>query len=321
MIHLICMSEVSVIVPTFNAKKFIQETWDSLQAQTHKSFTVIFIDDCSNDGTQDYLKSLEAPNIKLVLREQNSGSPAASMHDGIAVAETELIAFLDHDDVAEPTWLEDLSQRFKDNSALQLAWGRHATISNESVQSVAFRNPWGSEPQKIIPTFLRWTPGTSGMMVRREAFDRVGNFDPEMLAIADHDWTIRWAWATQDGDVSISDKVLIRYRTHAGNLSGSVRPARLVEMKRFVEKHAEKLSSVPEIHAWYMYRVAWLCEALGFDHESDQYLARAISIFPTKKYYAYRYLKKFGLINYVRPITNLRGKLDDWRRKWRHRLT
>ena len=52
-------SLVSIIVPTFNSIKFIKKTIGSILTQTYKNFEIIFIDDCSNDGTYEFLKNFK----------------------------------------------------------------------------------------------------------------------------------------------------------------------------------------------------------------------------------------------------------------------
>ena len=54
---------VSIIVPTFNSKKYIKRTIDSLFKQTYQKIELIFVDDCSTDGTFNYLKKLQK-NLK-----------------------------------------------------------------------------------------------------------------------------------------------------------------------------------------------------------------------------------------------------------------
>ena len=101
---------VSIIVPTFNSKKYIKRTIDSLFKQTYQKIELIFVDDCSTDGTFNYLKKLQKKfkkkNIKIFKTKKNSGTVAAPRNLGIKKAKGELICFLDSDDYWEKNKLE-----------------------------------------------------------------------------------------------------------------------------------------------------------------------------------------------------------------------
>lgn len=92
------MVKISVIIPCYNVKNYIQECLCSVLTQTLQEIEVICIDDGSEDGTYDLLKEQEAKarNVR-VLRQENQGSgPARNL--GISVAKGEYIAFMDADD-------------------------------------------------------------------------------------------------------------------------------------------------------------------------------------------------------------------------------
>ena len=101
---------VSIIVPTFNSKKYIKRTIDSLFKQTYQKIELIFVDDCSTDGTFNYLKKIQKKfkkkNIKIFKTKKNSGTVAAPRNLGLKKAKGELICFLDSDDYWEKNKLE-----------------------------------------------------------------------------------------------------------------------------------------------------------------------------------------------------------------------
>lgn len=100
--------QVSIIIPSYNAEKYIERCLDSIERQTYRFFNVIVIDDCSNDGTYEKICNLRNKynyNIQIRRNEKNFG-PAISRNKGIMDANGEYIAFCDSDDWYEPNFLE-----------------------------------------------------------------------------------------------------------------------------------------------------------------------------------------------------------------------
>ena len=114
---------VSVIIPMFNAARFIPQTLKSLLAQTLKDFEVIIVDDCSTDSSvevvENFMNAFVAEGIRLHLIESptNSGAPGFPRNIGIQFACGKYVAFLDSDDLLTPTALEELATLAKATEA------------------------------------------------------------------------------------------------------------------------------------------------------------------------------------------------------------
>ena len=102
---------VSVIIPLYNAEKYIGECLDSLFAQTFKDFEVIVVDDCSTDNSVEVVKNY-APKfkgrLKLIRRKKNSGGPGIPSDLGLKLSRGEYIFFMDNDDEIISTAFEKL---------------------------------------------------------------------------------------------------------------------------------------------------------------------------------------------------------------------
>lgn len=98
---------VSIIMPSYNCGQFVEESIKSVQRQTYQNWELIFIDDCSADNTVSIVQrmSLSERRIKLLKNVTNSGA-AVSRNNGLKKAEGRWVAFLDSDDLWEPTKLE-----------------------------------------------------------------------------------------------------------------------------------------------------------------------------------------------------------------------
>jgi len=109
-------SLVSIIMPSFKCGKFIEESIRSVQAQTYKNWELIVVDDCSKDDTISIVLGLkkEDNRISLYQNPDNSGA-AVSRNVALKNAKGRWIAFLDSDDLWEPTKLEKQIKFMEEN--------------------------------------------------------------------------------------------------------------------------------------------------------------------------------------------------------------
>ncbi len=110
---------VSVVIPTYNASQFIEETIKSVQSQTFNHWEIIVVDDCSKDDTVSKVqKMIDSDNrISLIKLDVNYGGPAGPRNIGISKSIGKYIALLDSDDIWHPKKLEIQMQYMKSSSA------------------------------------------------------------------------------------------------------------------------------------------------------------------------------------------------------------
>ena len=100
------MNLVSVIVVNWNGKELLQDCLGALQRQTYRCFTVILVDNGSNDGSVEFVNSYY-PDIKTISLPDNVGFSAAN-NIAIKTVNTRYVALLNNDAVPHPSWLEEL---------------------------------------------------------------------------------------------------------------------------------------------------------------------------------------------------------------------
>jgi teichuronic acid biosynthesis glycosyltransferase TuaG len=99
---------VSIIVPVYNAAKYIENTITMVSEQTYKDWELILVDDASTDGSADLIEKIiagQGKRIRLIRKSVNEGA-AAARNSGIDASAGRYIAFLDADDVWLPEKLE-----------------------------------------------------------------------------------------------------------------------------------------------------------------------------------------------------------------------
>lgn len=125
------MDLVSIIMPSYNCGRFVEESVHSVQAQTYENWELIFVDDCSTDETIRIVTRLQENDtrIKLIKNVQNSGA-AISRNRALKFARGRWIAFLDSDDLWEPSKLEK-QIRFMDERGYDFSYTRYQEMDSE----------------------------------------------------------------------------------------------------------------------------------------------------------------------------------------------
>lgn len=116
---------ISIVMPAYNASRYIGEAIDSVLAQTYKDFELVIVNDGSTDNTVDIINSYRDPRIRLIHNPKNMGI-VATLNNGIKEARAKYIARLDADDVAMPQRLELQLNYLKAHPDVELlgSWGK-----------------------------------------------------------------------------------------------------------------------------------------------------------------------------------------------------
>ena len=141
------MIKVSVIIPLFNAEKFIGECLDSLLVQTLRDFEVIIVDDCSTDSSPDiadnYLERFGG-RLKIISLPLNTGNASVPRNEGLRFSRGEYVYFMDNDDLLLDNALETLYTYAAECQA-DVVYMEQGLICDEE------------DPSKNITT-VSWTP-------------------------------------------------------------------------------------------------------------------------------------------------------------------
>lgn len=213
---------VSIIMPAYNASNYIQESIDSVKAQTHSNWELIIVDDGSTDTTSEIIKRNILKESRIKLFYQENGKQGKARNLGIANATGIYIAFLDSDDLWMPekleTQLEEIVRYnadlvfsdsyifFDDNSSNRkssMNTSNDIFVGKEALDDFLFRNK--------IPTLT--------VLTRKEKILSVNAFT-EKLAIQNAEDYHLWLRMLMDSSVFYgSDKILTAYRVHSKSVT------------------------------------------------------------------------------------------------------
>lgn len=98
---------VSVIIPAYNAAKFIAESINSVMAQTYKHWELIIVDDGSEDDLKNLIETFSHEDARIKYVYQQNGKQGKARNTGIEKANGELVAFIDADDIWKPELLKE----------------------------------------------------------------------------------------------------------------------------------------------------------------------------------------------------------------------
>jgi glycosyltransferase involved in cell wall biosynthesis len=204
------MSLVSVVIPVFNADKYVGQAVESALGQTFRDIEVIVVDDGSTDASPDVIAQFGY--AVHCIRQENQGV-AAARNTGINAARGEYIAVLDADDVWLPHKLERQMTYFNLNPRLA-AVGCGYLMTDEHLNVIEERVPSKGELSELL--LLRSNGGLNGstLLARKQALQQVGGYDPRLAIPEDWDLAIR---LVQRFEVDTVSEVLVLYRQHDSN--------------------------------------------------------------------------------------------------------
>lgn len=196
---------ISVILPVFNTENYIADAIDSILKQTSPVSEIIVVDDGSTDSTVEVVKNYGS-NLKLFC-QSNKGA-AAARNTGIRNAAGDFLAFLDADDL----WIKDKINRqlieFYTHPELHIVFGYVEQFVSPELDKVT---------QSRLKAELKQIPGyhVGTMLIKKEAFKKVGFFDEKYQLAEFIDWFSRAR--NMNLKFSMVNDILMKRRIHETN--------------------------------------------------------------------------------------------------------
>jgi glycosyltransferase involved in cell wall biosynthesis len=196
-----------VIIPAFNAERYIVETLDSLFAQTYPNIEVIVVDDGSADRTRAIIESYGKP-IKY-LYQVNSGGCSKPRNEGMKIAAGDLFVFIDSDDIMAPHRIATQVAFLAAHPEAALVFSNYQDFDERGIETVDHfatcpvlgdrlrRQPVDGglvlDPADSTELLLTENFGSSSPMLRREVVGVIGEFDESLRASEDFEFQYRVA--------------------------------------------------------------------------------------------------------------------------------
>ena len=229
------MSKIDVIIPAYNAARYLPMAIESVVAQTFRDWKIVLVDDGSTDNTLEvvspFIQQL-GPRLQYI-KQTNGGLPAAR-NTAIRNSSAEFLALLDADDVWLPCRLSE-SLRYFERQQVGLTSGLISRIDSDGVVLDTFEgNPKHAEGRIAPYIYMRTVDlPCPTITFRRKCVDEVGLFDETYRATEDRDMWLRIALRYE---VAFVPKVIAYYRISSSSMSADSRRMFDAQLK-FVRRH------------------------------------------------------------------------------------
>jgi GT2 family glycosyltransferase len=228
---------VTVIIPNWNGRLWLEQYLPALAAQTYGDFNVIVVDNGSRDGSAAWLAE-QWPSVQVMRNERNVGFATAN-NMAIHATRGEFIVTLNNDVRAEPDWLTELVAAANAGAGMVASRILLATHTNKLDSAgievdragIAWNRGWGQPAASAGGGGMVFGPSGAAALYRRSMLDEIGLFDEDFFAYyedVDLAWRGQWAgW-----HCLYAPKAVVHHVHSATSVQGSPFKTRLLARNR-----------------------------------------------------------------------------------------
>lgn len=247
----------SVVIPLYNKAHSVARTIDSVLGQTHIDFELIIVNDGSTDDSLEVVANIKDDRIRIISTENRGVS--AARNKGVAVANSDYIAFLDADDYWEPSFLTTQAALIDAFPKAALYGFNYADVINGQIK--AYNQGMGDSFCGYVEDYFGTSHGdlfcSSSIVIGKQAFERVGGFDERIHYAEDLDL---WYRLILRYPVVYCNQVLAYYNKDAENrVEKNINAHFDIEarMDNYIEKFFSDLMSNRTFSRFFCVRIAW----------------------------------------------------------------
>lgn len=215
------MKPITVILPVYNGMKYLEVSINSVLQQSFADFEFLVVDDCSNDGSYDYLCTIQDQRLKLFRNPHNKGL-FYNLNFLIGQSDAPLIKLWSQDDVMYPYCLERVLVFHRLHPEVGFSYSARDIIDEKgNVVPDSFKDQTPDIVSTRLHTRIAFYTGSiagniSNTTLSRKALDKTGLFNENMKISGDFEMWVRLA---KDQPVGFIREPLIQLRNHEGQLS------------------------------------------------------------------------------------------------------
>ncbi len=207
-------TKISVIMPVFNAEKYILKAVQSILSQTEKDFELILIDDCGTDKSVEIVSKLEDSRIRILKNNENRGI-AWCRNRGIREAKGEYIALMDDDDLA-PSYRLKIEKDFLDINSNVDVVGGNMIIIDENDKCISHAIRVFNNPKRVKGELMFRNMVTNGSAMIRKSFIENNQLEYKDNYLGMEDYKF-WTECSLKGSIANVEDVLLYWRKSENN--------------------------------------------------------------------------------------------------------
>ena len=230
----------SVVMPAYNAERFVGEAIESVLAQSMPSWELLVVDDCSTDRTLEVCRSYPDPRIRVFSSPQSLNA-AGARNLALEHARGEFVAFLDSDDVAVPARLERQWEFFQQNTEVGVCGTYVETFETSTSSANRATIEYPCKDGTIKATMFFYDPFvTSSVAMRASLLGKTHGpiFRQEFAPSEDYEMWARLLGQTRFANLP---EFLSRYRLHSSQLTQTQSSHMRKQVARVFELLFEKI--------------------------------------------------------------------------------
>ena len=201
---------VSVIMPAYNAEKYIGEAIESILNQTFTDYEFIILDDASTDSTWEIIQNYAKQDARILpVKNEKNLYIAENRNKGLSLAKGKYIVWQDADDISLPTRIEKQVTLMENNPSVGICGAYIQSFNGTGMLDI---RRYAQNDADLRKNIFKFSPVAQPVaIVRKDAVDEVGYFNPNYPPAEDIDMSFRIG---EFYDFANIPEVLLKYREH-----------------------------------------------------------------------------------------------------------
>lgn len=224
---------ISIVLPTYNGARYLDEAINSILNQTFRDWELIIVDDCSTDDTPKIIRryALQDSRIRMIRNDVNKRLPA-SLNVGFHNAKGKLLTWTSDDNRYLPEALDRMQRVLRNSPDLAMVCADCVFIDEKGNKT------------DLMATYdeyhmLTWDTVGACFMYRHDVLDTVGDYDVDLFCVEDYDY---WQRILKHyGHIERIPEILYEYRFHSESLTVQKRKRVLYQNSRLLEKNIDDI--------------------------------------------------------------------------------